>query len=314
MIGRLLQLRSVALPLLFYVLVSQLAQTLLYTIVAYIVSLSNKAGPDFSNTVNEISSQYILFAIALGAALLTLTIFQADRALYRTLPFWNDDHRAPWELDRIRKDEFLRGLSSGALAALSYILFFTIAGQLGYLGVYITSTIGTPVFPLFFVDLFALGGLLLCEEFLFRHKILRGLTAFMPDSAAITLTSALHVLVRHWQFQLEPFDYVNLFCLNLALGYFYVKSGKCQRGLGFLMALLFLLHSFGGLPLWGYESPSFFLFKAISRSSTLFTGGAAGPLAGAGMFGILLLLAFGSYLTWKRELEARRQAERRSQP
>jgi len=306
LIPRLHGLRPAAFPFLLYILVSQLALTLLNTIVSYIVSLSQKTGTDFSNTVNEIADQYLVLSLSLGALLLSLTLWQADRALYRQLTFWNDLHKPAWQLDRSRKEELMRGLSSGLLAALVYLVFFTISGQVGYLGIYITSTIGTPIFPLFFMDIAALVILLVCEEFLFRHKILRGLLAVLPASAAIVLTTSLHLLARHWQFHLEPLDYINLACLNLVLGYFYVKSGKCHRGLGFLIAFLCLLHNVGGLPLWGYESPSFFLFKAAPRASALVTGGASGPLGGLGVFGILAIFALGSFLTWKRELEARR--------
>ena len=89
--------------------------------------------------------------------------------------------------------------------------------------------------------------------------------------------------------------------------YKYLKSKKFQRGLGFILALLCLLHNFAGLPLWANESPSFFLFKAGSRAPVIVTGGAAGPLGGAGLFGILMLFVVGSYFTWKREFEAKRQ-------
>lgn len=302
--------KPVVFPLVAYAAISQVAHTFLYTIVAYMVSLSTKTGPEFSNTVNEISSQYLLFATALGAVALVFTLWQADRALYRVIPFWNDAHRPLWQLDRVRKEEFLRGLSSGALAAFSYLIFFTAAGQLGYLGIYITSMIGTPIFPLFFLDAASLLALLVCEEYLFRHKILRNLLTDLPPSAAIVLTACLQILVRHLQFQLDLLDYVNLFLLNLALGFFFVKSGKCQRGLGFLLAFLCLLHNCGGLLLWGNESPSFFLFKPDARSSPLLTGGQSGVLSGAGISIILVLLALGSYLTWKREREERRFAER----
>lgn len=304
---RLRALRPAVAPFFFFVLVSQLAHTLLNTIVSYLVSLSQKTGTDFSNTVNEIADQYFVLSLALAALLLVLTMWRADRALYRQLPFWNDLHKPFWQLDRSRKEELMRGLSSGALAALVYLVFFSISGQIGYLGVYITSTIGTPIFPLFFTDLAAIITLLVCEEFLFRQKILRSLLAVMPASSAIAITSGLHILARQWQFHLEAFDYLNLACLNLVLGYFYVKSGKIHRGLGFLVALVCLLHNFGGLPLWGYESPSIFLFKAVPRASALVSGGQAGPLAGLGLFGILAIFALGSFLTWKRELEARRQ-------
>jgi hypothetical protein len=308
--GRALFFNGVAVPLIAYVVLSQLSHTFLDTIVAYMVSLSTKTGPEFSNTVNEISSQYILFARALGALVLSATLWQADRALYRQIPFWNEAHRPFWQLDRIRKEELFRGLSSGLLAALVFIVFFTAAGQISYLGIYITSTMGTPIFPLFFLDLASLATLLVCEEYLFRHKILRTLLSRLPASSSIVLVSALHTLVRHLQFPLLAFDYVNLFCLNIALGYFFVKSGKCQRGLGFLVMFLCMLHNFGGLLLWGNESPSFFLFKAAPHSSATVTGGTSGPLGGVGVFGILVLFAFGSYLTWKREREERRIAER----
>jgi hypothetical protein len=296
-------LAPAALPFIFYALSSQLAHTLLNTIVSYIVSLSEKTGTDFSNTVNEIADQYLVLSFALGALLLTLTIWQADRALYRNVPFWNDSRKGfwPWNLDRGRKEELLRGLSSGLIAAVVYLLFFSLAGWFGYLGVYITSTIGTPIFPLFFTDLAALITLLVCEEYIFRHRILRSLLVVLPAGSAVALTTAMHLLLRHWQFHLEAIDYLNLTCLNLMLGYFYVKSGKPHRGLGFLVAMLCLIHNIGGLPLWGYESPSFFLFKAVPRTSALITGGPAGPLAGLGIFGILAIIALGSYVTWKRE-------------
>ncbi|MGG2309909.1 hypothetical protein, partial [Salmonella enterica] len=86
------------------------------------------------------------------------------------------------------------------LAALVFIVFFTAAGQISYLGIYITSTMGTPIFPLFFLDLASLATLLVCEEYLFRHKILRTLLSRLPASSSIVLVSALHTLVRHLQF------------------------------------------------------------------------------------------------------------------
>ena len=302
MTGRLRALAPIFL-FLVYALGCLLAHTLLNTIVSYIVSLSQKTGTDFSNTVNEIADQYLMLSYALAAALITLTVWQADRALYRAAPFWNEQRKgfAPWNLDRSRKEELFRGLSSGCIVAAVYLVFFTIAGRINYLGLVITSSFGTPVFPLFFTDLAALVTLLVCEEYIFRHRILRALLAHLPAGSAVALTAALHILVRHWQFHLEPLDYLNLACLNLVIGYFYVKSGKPHRGLGFLVAMLCLLHNIGGLPLWGYEAPSFFLFKAFARTSGLVTGGASGPLGGLGLFGLLAIFCLGTFFTSKRE-------------
>mgnify|MGYP003348866370 FL=1 len=100
--SRFLPIRGAIFLFIAYVLISQLSHTLLFTIIAYLVSLSSKTGTDFSNTVNEISSQYILFATALGASLLSVTIWQADRALYRHIPFWVDGQKKPWHLDRVQ--------------------------------------------------------------------------------------------------------------------------------------------------------------------------------------------------------------------
>jgi hypothetical protein len=308
---RVIRLRSVALLFLIYLLATQVSLTLLYTIVAYLVSAADKTGVEFGNTVNEIAGQYVLLALALGSLLLCVTTWLGDRALYREDIFWTERNRSLWQLNRFTKSEFLRGISSGVLAAVMYLLLSAVSGQIGFLGVYITSTLGTPVFPLFFIDILSLTTLVICEEFLFRHKILKRLLHQMPPTFAVLTTTGLFILVKDLQFELATLDYVNLTLLNLALGYFFLKSGTSHRGIGFLLFLLGILHPIAGLPLWAVESPSFFLFKATARSSTLLSGGAAGPMAGLGLCSILLVFAGGSYLTWKRELEAKRQAARR---
>ncbi|MGZ3696188.1 MAG: CPBP family glutamic-type intramembrane protease, partial [Bdellovibrionota bacterium] len=231
----------------FYLLATQVAQTLLYTVVAYLVSAAEKTGSDFGNTVNEISSQYLLLAFALASLLLSVTAWLADRALYRQDPFWNAPHKPFWQLDRLTKRELIRGLSSGTIAGLVYLCLFTLSGQLSFLGIYITSTLGTPVFPLFFVDLISLLVLVVCEEFIFRHKIQKYLLAHLPASVSLFITTALYLVVKNLQFQLTGLDYLNLVLVNLALGFFYLKSGRSHRGLGFLVSLLALFHPIAGL-------------------------------------------------------------------
>ncbi len=303
-------LRAAALLLLFYLAATQLAHTLLYTIVAYIVSAAEKTGTDFGNTVNEIAGQYHFFTFSMGALLLTLTRWQADRALYLHDPFWNEPQKPLWQLDHLTKAELLRGLSSGVAAACVYLFLFTISGQGSYLGIYITSTFGTPVFPLFFLDLLSISLLVFCEEYIFRHKILKLLSADLSPGVAVLITSLLYIGVKHLQFDLSTLDILNLGCMNLALGYFYLKSTKAHRGLGFLFILLLLLHSMAGLPLWGNESPSFFLFKSTPTSSSFLFGGESGPFAGIALTSLFFFFAFGSSFSWKREMEAKRQAKR----
>lgn len=305
-------LRSALLIVFFYLALTLIAHTMLYTIVAYLVSVANKTGTDFGNTVNEIAGQYHFFAFALGAALMAGTTWRADRALYRHGTFWNEPHKPFWRLDRLTKEELVRGLSSGAIAALLYLALFVISGQGSFLGVYITSTFGTPVLPLFFVDLLSLATLLFCEEYIFRYKVLGQLAAEMHPATAVALTTLLYVSVKYLQFDLSGMDILNLTLMNLALGYFFVKSGKAHRGIGLVLALLCILHSGAGLPLWGNESPSFFLFKTDNRTTEALFGGMSGPFQGLALSTIFLVFTLSGVLSWRKKEEARRQNERLS--
>jgi len=303
-------LRSVLLILGFYLAATLLAHTLLYTIVAYLVSVTDKTGTDFSNAVNEIAGQYHFFSFSLAALLMALTTWKGDRALYNQSIFWNDPHKPFWQLNRITKEELFRGASSGAAAVAVYLFLFIASGQGTYLGTYITSAFGTPVLPLFFLNFASLCVLLFCEEYIFRHKILRLLLTQMNAGAAVVVTSLLYLLVKHLQFDLSHMDFFNLGLMNLALGYFFLKSDKAHRGIGFMIVCLCGLHSMAGLPLWDNESPSFFLFKPLSRSHEILFGGGLGPFAGIALSSIFIVFALGSGFSWKREMETRRKSER----
>lgn len=305
-------LRSSVLILFVYLALTLVAHTMLYTIVAYLVSVANKTGTDFGNTVNEIAGQYNFFAFSLAATLMAVTTWRGDRALYRHGTFWNEHYKPVWQLDRVTKEELVRGIASGLIAALLYLLLFVVSGQGSFLGVYITSTFGTPVLPLFFVDLAALGTLIFCEEYLFRYKVLGQLITELHPATAVLLTTAFYVSVKYLQFDLAAMDIFNLVLMNLALGYFFVKSGKAHRGIGLCLALLCSLHSGAGMPLWGNESPSFFLFKSEPRSTEALFGGAHGPFRGLALSTIFLVFTLSSVLSWRKKEEARRQNERLS--
>ncbi|RZA09531.1 MAG: hypothetical protein EOP11_01380 [Proteobacteria bacterium] len=295
-------LRGAFFVLFFYLLATQLSHTLLYTVVAYIVSAAEKKGTDFGNTVNEIAGQYHFFAYAMAALLMAITTWRGDRALYRSDVFWNEPHKPAWQLDRNAKGELWGGAGSGLMAAGIFLPLFYFSGRGNFLGVYLTSTFGTPVFPLFFLDILSLGTLLFCEEYIFRHKILRLLSMELPPLAAMLLTGAAHILVKWLQFELTTLDLLSLALFNLALGFFYLRVQKPHRGIGFALALTFMLHPVAGLPLWENESPSFFLFKSNSRGEDLLFGGVAGPFAGWGLASILLVFAVRAfYGWWKRQ-------------
>ena len=284
----------------FYFIVTQISQTLLYTIVTYFVSTSGKIGVEFGNTSNEIAEQYLFFSLGLGAVLVALTLWLGDKALYRNKPFWNDGKRSVFHLDRLTKAELIRGISSGFVTAAVYLFVFTFANQLSYLGIYLTSTFGTPIFPLFFLDLFSLLVLVFCEEYIFRHKILRNLLRGFSPLVAVFICSWLYTLIKQFQFHLNLFDTCSVFFLNLTVGLFFLRNMKIHRGLAFLGSLLIALHTLAGLPLWGREGPSFFLFKRTTKASEFLSGGELGPFSGLGLFSIIFVLALSAYFSWKR--------------
>jgi hypothetical protein len=305
-------IRSALLIFVLYLICAQLAHTLLYTVVAYLVSISDKTGTEFGNTVNEIAGQYHFVAFAIGAVLFSVTLWKGDRALYKASSFWNDSHKPFWQLNRFTKEELFRGIASGFIASLVYLLLFSLSKQGSFLGLYLTSTFGTPVFPLFFFDLFALGALLFCEEYIFRHKILAQLKPSLGTTTALLLSSIFYLLIKYVQFELTALDYGNLFLMNLAASCFYLKSTKAHRGMGFLIALLCSLHSLAGLPLWDNESPSFFLFKSTSREAEILFGGGIGPFNGLALSCIFLVFTLGIFFSWKSEKEARRNSKMNS--
>lgn len=286
---------------LFYLLLSKLAHTLLLTIVTSIVLMTGQSGQELSNSVNEISSQYVLTSYALAALLTAITIWLGDKALYSHEYFWAEERKKIWQLERKCRQELYRGMSSGTMAALLVIIILLSTGQINYLGVYITSTFGSPVFPIFLTNLFSIFLLLICDEFIFRHKLLQMFFRVLPEPFAIAATTALYVLLKWIQFPLQSMDIVNLSLLSTILGFFYAKNRKAHRGLGFIISMTVLLHPIAGLPLWSQTSPSFFLLKHTAKSSDWMTGGNAGPMASIALCSMLLLFSVVSFKRWQQK-------------
>lgn len=291
--------KSFLLLFLFYAGVSQLGQTLLYTIVAYIVAAADKSGTEFGNTVNEIAVQYQFFTYSCAASLAAFIIWKADKALYREDHFWNESFKPFWQLSRASKLELFRGYSSGIIALLVYLVLFILSGKGTFLGVYITSTLGTPAFPLFFLNFFSLGILLFLEEFLVRHKWLKALDGIYRPLETVFIIGTAATLIKMIQFELSTIEIINIFLMNLVLTFYTMRSQKCHRGIGFLMALVLLLHCLAGLPLWENESPSFFIFKPMDRQHEILFGGASGPFGGLALFTVMVVFLVASYLNWK---------------
>ncbi len=293
--------RRILLLIIFYAAVSKLAHTLLFTIVSGWVLLTSHGGEHVSDTINEVASQFIFVAAAGGALLVSLSVWLGDKALYVHRPFWNAAGRPVWQLERSAKLEFTRGLMTGTLIAVVLLSALTAAGHVNYLGVFLTSTVGTPTFPLFFSDLISLITFVACEEYIFRHRMLPDLLRSLGPHAAVLITTLFYLAIKYMQFPLTGIDIINIVLVNFTLGYFYLKSEKPHRGLALWASLTAALHSIAGLPLWGQTSPSLFLFKHSTKASDLLTGGISGPMASVGMTCILVIIFFGAYFSWRSD-------------
>lgn len=295
-------LRPLVLIALFYLCVAKLAHTLLITGVTSYVLLTAKNGTDLPNTVNEISSQFVFFSYALGALLVSLTLWFGNRALYGKSSFWNEGKKKFWELSREIKTNLSRGAGSALLIVLLLVLLLLATGDILYLGLYITSAIGTAVFPLYLMDVLSLVTFIFCEEYIFRYRLLGGLQQILPPTYAVAGASLAYVLIKWIQFDLTAIDILNLLLLNATLGVFYLRTGRVHRGLSFVLVFYGVLHSFLGLPLFSQQGSSFLLLKHNAQTgSAWLTGADAGPLGGLAMTSLLLLLFAGALWSWRTE-------------
>ncbi|MCO5143732.1 MAG: hypothetical protein M9962_11640 [Oligoflexia bacterium] len=290
-----------------YLLMAFFAHALLYTIVTTIVSAADKKGIEFGTTINEIASQYLFFAYACGSLVVTIMLWKGTRSFYSKRHFWSRPNKNIFQLDKNSKNEFIRGISTGFVIPLALLLSFYFAGHISYLGVYINSALGTPLFPLFLLTLISLPVLLWCEEYIFRFRIQSNLNEVFPPFASVLLTALMQTFIRNLQFQISYIDILNLLLFHITLGLFYERSQKPHRGLGLQLTALTLLHCGFGLPLWSIESPSFFLMKPTVHAYSILSGGEMGPISSLGFTAILAVLLVSSFHLWKIEKEAERK-------
>jgi hypothetical protein len=302
--------RHALIATIFYWAMTIIAATLLSTIVAYLVSAANKVGEEFVNTVNEISGQYLIFSFSLAAFLTSLTLWFGDRALYRARIFWTEPQRSIWQLNRNHKAELKRGLYSGLILGGIILALLLLSGRGSYLGLYLTSALGTPVFPLFLLSLGSSVVLLVTEEYLFRHKFMWALQNY-GNAIAIGLTVLVATLFKLLQFHLDHIALLNTALLQLLLSIYFVRSQKCHRGIALLVSLIVFWHPLAGLPLWGVETPSLFLFKSQSTTDDWLFGGGGGPFSGLALTAALIFLTISGWYSWRQEEEEKRQGARR---
>ncbi len=295
--------RKIAAPVflsLFYLFISKVCFYFLLTIVTSLVLFD---GDDqASKTIHEISNQYIFLSYSLGAIITLLICWANDHVLDGYLPLSSQSSKKPWSfrLSRPARLNFWRGVGSGMIISFSVIFLLYFSGQSLFLGSFISPFTHAPIFFLFLANSVSLGFMVLCEEYIFRHKVLGLLKERIAPFYAIFVSSLIYVLIKHFQFQLACIDYLSLFIVNFSAGFFYLRTKNIFRGVGFLGTLYGFTHFVFGLTLWGHAGAGLFLIKDSSFAFPIITGGKDGPLAGLAMVGALLLLTISSYWGWRQ--------------
>lgn len=283
----------------FYLVVSKLCFILLLTLVTSIVLMQGRDSTQANQVINDISYQYMFIVYSVGAFFTLFVCWIGDRAFGRDAAFWSHGWRF-WEISFEARRDFWRGVGTGLMVPFVVVTLLQLAGQINYLGTFVTSDTNSPIFFLFLVNGLALAGMVLCEEYIFRHKILGTLVTRVSPLTSVVLSSLGYVAVKHFQFSLAPLDYASLFLLSLAAGFYFLRRGTVFRGLGFLATLFGIVHFVCGLNLWGHNTPGLFLFTDSKSAAPLVTGGMGGPLAGAATVSVLAIITAASYVWWRK--------------
>lgn len=211
---------------------------------------------------------------------------------------------------------FVPGFAQGAVFALGVVLAFLLSGTYRYLGFFVQFE----GISLALVNVgFRVASLLLlviCEEFIFRGKILPSIRSWLRqipaanssrrrtaglavDLSAAAITSIAFCWLKVLQFDLGWMHLITLFIVSMNLAFRAMEDGDFARGAGFWAALLVVFHPLLSLPILGNEFSGVVLVKYASSAGVLpdmesdttriLTGGAGGPLSS---FALQLLLLF----------------------
>lgn len=293
--------RSIFFIILFYWGMTKIAHTLLVTSVTYYSLIATTQEASLPNTVNEITAQFLFFSYAVAALAVSLTLWFGHKALYQVSNFWNEGNKKLWELSRDMKQELQRGMGTALLVVVAILGLFFARDQLSFLGFVLSSTVGTPVFPLFFLDLLSIGTICICEEYIFRYRIMSSLMEERYPVRAVVVSALLYLVIKAVQFDLGLIECLNILLINISLGFYFLRSYRVHRGIGFIVVFFALLKSVFGLALWSQAGPSMFLFKHNAQIEVgWLTGGDAGPLAGLGMTSLLAVVSIAAIWSWRQ--------------
>lgn len=206
--------------------------------------------------------------------------------------------------------KFLPGFAQGAVMAAGVILAFVLSGTYKYLGFFVQFEETPLAIGNVLLRTLSLIGLVYCEEFIFRKKILGHLLRWrtsrpgLPlgsDLAVATVVSLLYCAVKALQFELGVMHWMTLFLVSLSLSLRALGEKDFVEGAGFWAAILIVFHPLLSLPVFGNEFSGIMLvkFQALPSASDadnitdatlrFLSGGPGGPISA---FAFQLLLAF----------------------
>lgn len=284
----------------FYGIVAKLSLTLLLTVITTVALMAGHPKHELVNNINDIHNNYAFLASGAGAILALTILWLGDRALMLKNYFWNLPGRKVWQLSLMAKNELSRGAGTALLMSAFLVLVLWVSRQINFLGLFFDSNTTPMSYVTFLINIFGLIALSLGEEYIFRHKILSHLVQKIRAIPAIIITAACYIAVKRIQVDLSITDTINLLLLNLVLGLYFVNNGyTLYRSFSFVAMLYLVISPVTGLPLWQRTGPSFLLFRDVTTSSTLLTGGPAGPMNSLITTVLLLLLAVSQYMSWQ---------------
>jgi hypothetical protein len=285
---------------------------LMLTFITYFLTSSARLGqrPKFEEISDALSANE-LSLLGLGAALFVLML----RGLYPIASTTTKDIFTPARFERY----FAPGFAHGALLSAGVTLAFLLSGNYRYLGFFIQFDDAPMAAITVLFRMMALGALAYFEEYIFRHKISRGIehqlwgTRPVNASARFGVTIAvaiLYCLVKclQFDFSLGITQVITLFLVSMVLSIRAISDNDFGRGAGFWAAMLIIFQPLLGLPILGSEFNGVLLIKyqpgeTADGLTRFFTGGAGGPLSS---FALQIFLAVDVARGWLAYLERRK--------
>ncbi|MEK6706051.1 MAG: hypothetical protein AABZ06_09700 [Bdellovibrionota bacterium] len=219
------------------------------------------------------------------------------------------------------KKNFLPGFAKGFVFGCAILAGFAAAGTHRYLGYYMQLEETPWAIVGVLIKTAAILLLAYCEEYIFRHKIMRYFLPHTYSNLVMSLLASCIIAMAYCGIKLIQFDLgvmqlVTLFLLSLSFSINAFMTGDPANigstttsyinGAGVFAGLLVLFNSLLSLPVFSEEFSGAFVFKfqadAVSDYSFL-TGGAAGPFAGTLFQLILLVHVLRSTIRYKKGIK-----------